>query len=79
MPFKSKGNYKGKQLVETRTGEGPRAGEQDIISLGPVLGLNPQEGIAVETTSLLLSSDKKYSLLLLMVTSPLKQSRVAVL
>lgn len=33
MPFKSKRNYKGKKLLETRMGEDPMAGEQAIISL----------------------------------------------
>lgn len=66
------------QLVETRTGEGPRATEQVIISLGPALEWNPQETIAVEATALLLNWDKKHSLLLQMVTSPLEQSSVTV-
>lgn len=79
MPFKSKWNYKGKQLVETRTGDGPQAREQAIISLGPALEWNPQERIAVEAAALLLNSDKKHSLLLLIFPSPLEQSRVAVL
>lgn len=62
-------------MVETRTGEGPRAREQAVISLGPALEWNPQERIAVEATTLILSWDKKNSLLLLMVTSPLEQSK----
>lgn len=40
MPFKSKWNYKGKQLAETRTGEGLWAREQAVISLGPALEWN---------------------------------------
>lgn len=49
MPLKSKWNYKGKKLVETRTREGPGAREQAVISLGPALEWNPQEGFEVET------------------------------